>query len=134
MAVRARTPTVLIVDDEASIRDLFSRILVLEDYRPVGASDAEAALRLLGRGLRPDAVILDLKMPGMGGFALLLRLRADPRYARIPIAIVTGDTFIPESNVHAAAALDAEIRFKPLTMEEILALVDRLLARGASVR
>ena len=125
---------VLIVDDEASIRDLFSRILLLEEYKPVGASDAEAALRLLGRGLRPDAIILDLKMPGMGGFALLLRMRADPRYAAIPVAIVTGDTFIPDANVHAAAALDAEIRFKPLTVDEVLALVDRLLTRRASAR
>jgi CheY-like chemotaxis protein len=122
-------PIVLVVEDEASIRDLFSRILASGGYFPMEASCAEEALAMLDAGLQPDAIMLDLKMPGMGGLGLLLRLRANPAQARIPIGIVTGDTFLSDMTLQAASALDAEMQFKPLTMEEVLDLAERLVAR-----
>lgn len=129
MAHRVPAPVVLIVDDEKTIRDLFGRILALEDYSPVEAATAEQALALLDQGLRPDAVLLDLQMPGMGGLNFLLHLRSHPQFSAIPVAIVTGDTFLPGATRSAAAALSAELQFKPLVAEEILDLTRRLLQR-----
>lgn len=130
MAERAGEPIVLVVDDEPGIRELFGRILAFGGYLTIDACSGHEALDLLDAGLRPDAVLLDLIMPGMDGLELLAHVRAQPRYAGIPIAIVTGATFMPESSVDAAAALDAEIQFKPLAMEDILDLADRLVAQG----
>jgi len=128
MGERACERIVLIVDDEASIRGLFSRILAIGGYLPIAADCTEEALTLLDAGLRPDAVILDLKMPGMGGLALLMQLRARSQFRGIPTAIVTGDTFLSETTVNAAEALHAELHFKPMTMDELLELTGRLLA------
>lgn len=125
----ASVPIVLIVEDEPSIRELFSRILSTGGYYPMEAGTAEEAVTMLDAGLRPDAILLDLKMPGMGGLGLLLRLRANPAHAHIPIGIVTGDTFVPDLTLQAASALDAELQFKPLTMEEVLDLTGRLIRR-----
>ena len=129
MAFRAHGPVVLVVDDEPTIRDLFARTLAFDGYVPVEAATAEQALGLLNQGLRPDAVLLDLQMPGMGGLSFLLRLRAHPQLSEIPVGIVTGDTSLPSATRSAAAALRAELQFKPLIAEEILDLTKRLLER-----
>ena len=127
MGSRATGPVVLVVDDEPAICDLFAQALGMTGLFPVTAPNAEAALRLLERGLLPDAILLDLRMPGMGGLGFLLRLRADRRTAAIPVAIVTGDVLIPTVVRHAAEALKAEIHFKPLEIEAILDLAVRLI-------
>lgn len=118
---------VLLVDDEASIRDAFSRMLQWGGYHPIEASSAEDALSLLDRGLRPSAVLLDLKMPGMGGLAFLLILRSDPRFASIPVAIVTGDCFLDRSTEKAAKVLGASLHFKPVDLDDVLLLTMRLV-------
>jgi CheY-like chemotaxis protein len=77
-------------------------------------------LRLIEDGLLPDTILLDLKMPGLGGLGFLLRLRSNPRHAAIPVAIVTGDYVLTLSVKQAAELLNAEIYFKPLEVEAIL--------------
>ena len=127
MGQRASGPIVLVIDDEPSIRDLFARVLACGGLFPVVAENAEAALLLLQRGLNPDAILLDLKMPGMGGLGFLLELRSDPRHAKIPVAIVTGDCLLGSPVQHTAELLNARIHFKPLEVEAILALTERLI-------
>jgi CheY-like chemotaxis protein len=61
--------TVLIVDDEMSNTQLFGMMLELEGYRPVAALDARTALEVL-RGERPDAMIVDVMLPGISGLEL----------------------------------------------------------------
>jgi CheY-like chemotaxis protein len=124
--VRKRLPVVLVVDDERPVRRLFSRMLEAGGFRSVEAATAEAAWALLEEGLAPAAVLLDLRMPGIGGLGFLLQLRADPRYAWLPVTIVTGDCFIDHTTRSAVAALRATVSFKPLEMEEILALARRM--------
>jgi CheY-like chemotaxis protein len=121
---------VLVIDDEPAVRDLFARILALGDLFPVEAESAEAALQLIQRGVRPDAVLLDLKMPGMGGLAFLLHFRSHPQYATVPVAIVTGDCHLTRPMQRALEVLDAEIHFKPLDLEGVLSLTTRLLDLG----
>jgi CheY-like chemotaxis protein len=118
---------VLVIDDEPPIRDLFARILALGGFFPVEADTAETALRLIQRGVKPDAILLDLKMPGMGGLGFLIRLRSQPGYAGVPVAVVTGDCLVARPVQQAIQALNAEIHFKPLEVDEILDLTTRLL-------
>ena len=91
------------------------------------ADTAETALLLIQRGLVPHAILLDLKMPGMGGLGFLLELRSDPRFAAVPVAIVTGATLLTGPVEHTAELLNAEIHFKPLEVDAILDLTTRLV-------
>lgn len=127
-------PVVLVVDDEASIRDLFARILESGGFCPVVADSAEDALLLLRGGLNPDAVLLDLKMPGMGGLGFLLQLRSDPRQATTPVAIITGDSLLSSLVHQTAELLNAEIHFKPMETDSIMDLTIRLIEDAPSIR
>jgi two-component system cell cycle response regulator len=123
-----RTPTILIIEDEEGVRSFFTKALELGGYTPIAAPTAEDALKLMNQGLRPDAVLLDLAMPGMGGLGFLLQLGADPLRRRIPVAIVTGHIALPQPVQAAADALGVAVHHKPVDMEGLLELTDRLLA------
>jgi two-component system OmpR family response regulator len=123
--------TVLIVDDEPAIREFFSRALEFLGCVPCEAATGEEAMRLIEGGVVPDAVLLDLKMPGIGGLGFLLRLRSHPRFGTIPVAIVTGDCLLPHPVRVAAAMLHAEVHFKPIDLEQLYGLTTQLL--GPSV-
>lgn len=124
------------VDDEAEVRRLFVEILELGGFACAQATTAEEAWDLLEGGLHPDGMLLDLRMPGMGGLGLLLRLRADSRYQPLPVSIVTGECFIDPTTRAAVAALDAVVSYKPLDVGDVLALATRMtrLTREAGGR
>ena len=123
-----RPQTILIIDDEEGVRSFFTKALELGGYASVAAPTAEDALRLMNQGFRPDAVLLDLAMPGMGGLGFLLQLGADPDRRHIPVAIVTGHIAIPQPVQAAAAALGAVVQYKPVDMDGLLTLTGRLLS------
>jgi CheY-like chemotaxis protein len=77
---------VLVVDDEPDIRHLCRLILADEGYEVLDAETAEAALDLLGRQMA-DLVLLDIRMPGMGGWEMLRILRGDERWRRTPVVV-----------------------------------------------
>lgn len=79
---------VAVVDDEADFRGLVSRWLK-QDYEVIGMSDGEDLLTW-DWAEPPSLVILDVKMPGVNGFTLCQRLRADPRFAKVPVLFLTG--------------------------------------------
>ena len=119
----------LIVEDEPSIRSLFERIVNLEGYQEVSASTGEEALRLLRAGLPASGILLDLKMPGMGGLAFLIQLRAEAHLAGIPVAVVTGDSFLPSPARATLTRLGAEVYFKPIQADELIEVIHRFAAR-----
>ena len=123
-----KPPVVLVVDDETAIVSAFTETLQLDGYETVPALSAEAGLRLLDDGLVPDAVLLDLRMPGMGGLGFLLSLRAHPDRRQIPVAVVTADTHLDDTAQQAVQALGAQLCFKPLTMQDVLSLAAKLIA------
>ena len=123
-----KPPLVLVVDDESSIVAAFTETLQLDGYDTVPAHSAEDGLRLLDDGLMPDAVLLDLRMPGMGGLGFLLSLRAHPERQRIPVAVVTADTHLDDTAQEAVQALGADLCFKPMTMQDVLTLAAKLIA------
>ena len=80
--------TILIVDDDASARVYVAGVLRHEGYNVSAAESGEAALTLLESGV-PDLVLLDIEMPGMGGYDVLETLRAAPATARLPVIFLT---------------------------------------------
>lgn len=81
-------PLVLVIDDDPAARDLVARFLTREGYRVVSAPGGPEGLRL-ARALRPDAITLDVMMPGMDGWGVLTALKAEPDLADIPVVMLT---------------------------------------------
>ena len=114
--------TVLIVDDDLEVARTFATWLQLQGYEVRTASDGEAALRQV-RGA--DAIILDARMPILDGLGFLRRVRAEDE--DVPVAIVTGDYMIDDSILNEFRRLNAKILFKPLWLDDLVALAARLV-------
>ena|SRR5437588_5567496 len=82
---------VLVVDDEDDIRELCRVNLEFEDFEVMDAANGPAALDLVSRQ-RPDAIFLDLMMPGMDGWEVLRHLKEDDATADIPVVLLTART------------------------------------------
>lgn len=120
---------VLIVDDDGATTDTFARVLVLEGYEVRTARDAETGLRQ-NDSWQPDAIVLDLRMPFINGVGFLYRLRARREHSTTPVVIVTGDQCLEGATIAEIESLGAEVHYKPLWLEDLVALVRRLLGRG----
>jgi GAF domain-containing protein/DNA-binding response OmpR family regulator len=110
--------TVLVIDDEAAVRDLMQRFLTREGFRVVVAAGGEEGLRR-ARELRPDAITLDVMMPGMDGWAVLSALKAAPDLADIPVIMLT---IVDDRNLGYALGA-ADYLTKPIDRERLVAVL-----------
>jgi DNA-binding response OmpR family regulator len=117
---------ILIVDDDEGVTQTFARMLRLEGYQVHTALNAEQGLGEAER-TQPDAIILDLRMPLIDGLGFLRRLRGRDAQRTTPVAIVTGDYFLDDSISSELRELGAQLRFKPLWLEDLVALARELL-------
>ena len=101
-------------------------MLKLEGYKVRTAMKAEKGLREAAES-RPDAIILDLRMPLVDGLGFLRRLRAHGNQRTTPVAIVTGDYFLDDTVSKELRELGAELRFKPLWLDDLVGLARTLL-------
>lgn len=120
------TATILIVDDDEGVTQTFARMLRLEGFQVRTAVTAETGLRE-AQTARPDAIILDLRMPLVDGLGFLRRLRQLDGSHDTPVAIVTGDYFLEDETSAELRELGAELRFKPLWLEDLVGLARNLL-------
>ena len=127
LPAESATKTILIVDDDRSVADTFARMLKLEGFRVETAVSAEAGLQL-AEVVQPHAIILDLRMPILNGLQFLRLLRSNPQLTDIPVAIVTGDYFLDDKVANELRSLGASVRFKPLWLEDLVALARTLLS------
>ncbi|HXA94504.1 MAG TPA: response regulator, partial [Candidatus Dormibacteraeota bacterium] len=112
--------TVLVIDDEAAVRDLMQRFLAKEGFRVVTASGGEEGLRR-ARELRPDAITLDVMMPGLDGWAVLSALKADPEVADIPVVMLT---IVDDKNLGYALGA-SDYLTKPIDRERLVSVLDK---------
>lgn len=115
---RRHISSVLVVDDDPFVRDLITRFLAREGLEVRSAETGEEALDL-ARALRPDAITLDVRMPGMDGWTVLKTLKTDPQLRCIPVIIVT----IEEKSGKGLALGAASILNKPVDREELVATI-----------
>ena len=120
------TSKILIVDDDEGVTQTFARMLRLEGYQVRTAVSAEKGLAEADES-HPDAIILDLRMPLVDGLGFLRRLRARDDQRETPVAIVTGDYFLDDAVSNELQELGAELRFKPLWLEDLVRLARNLL-------
>ncbi len=110
--------TVLVIDDEPAVRDLMQRFLIREGFRVVTAAGGEEGLRR-ARELRPDAITLDVMMPGMDGWAVLSALKADAAVADIPVVMLT---IVDDKNLGYALGA-SDYLTKPIDRERLVAVL-----------
>jgi CheY-like chemotaxis protein len=123
----------LVVDDEESTRLLLARMLSQGLGAEVQlAGTCEQALRLAS-GSVYDAILLDLLMPGIGGFGVLQAIRASPPNAATPVIVVTQVTEKETLERCLAAGANA-VHLKPVNRNKLLAMVREQLAARANVK
>lgn len=104
---------ILIVDDEPEVAEVLAKSLAREGHRAVIAHSGEEALRLLGAG-EPDAMFLDVSMPGMNGLEVLAEVKR--RKPSLPVVVITGRATPEEvEEVKRLGAVDVIPKPAPLT-------------------
>jgi CheY-like chemotaxis protein len=116
--------TVLVIDDEESVRDVLSRFLTKAGYEVQIARDGQEALQIVHSKKAPDVIILDLIMAGMSGFEVLSALRVVPEWSTIPVVVLTGTMGYSAAHLQADALL-----MKPFTFAAVQAAIEAAMAR-----
>ena len=123
---QGRKQRILVIEDEETVRRNLVRVLDLEGFRVEDAANgAEGVAAALSR--RPDLVICDIGMPGLDGFGVLARLRAEPATAGIPFIFLTGSTDVKDESTGYKLGAD-EYVVKPFDTSTLTALIRQKLS------
>ena len=124
---RRKVSTILVVDDDTSVLDVLNSVLTKDGFNVVTANSGEKGVQL-AKELTPDAIILDVIMPGFGGWDVLVHLRTNPICASIPIIMMSFE------DEKAAAAANGVPFFmhKPLDKELVLLNVKTCVRKQAA--
>lgn len=118
---------ILIVDDEFGLADVIAEVLAEAGYDVAIAINGQLGLVSMDE-VTPDLVLLDMMMPVLDGPAMLRVIRNDPKYADVPVVMMTS---LPEALPPGDATLYQAILHKPFTLENLLSTLQRLLdAKG----
>lgn len=121
---------ILIVDDDPDVLENIVTILETQPYRLATARDGRKCMALIEQEI-PDLLILDLLMPRMDGWGVIREMRSEPRYAQVPIMVLT--TVIEDASrrryeLETGMAMDVQDYVqKPVRPDELLRRVERLL-------
>lgn len=125
-------PRILLVEDSEPVRDAFTILLEESGYRVTPAPDGAAALREAAAA-PPDAILLDLGLPGMDGLQVVRSLKAAPDTADVPVLVLTGRDD-PATRRACADAGCAEFLVKPLPTQQLLRAVAEQVAASPRPR
>jgi CheY-like chemotaxis protein len=124
--------TILVVDDAPQNIKLLRVILKDAGYRVVEASSGPEALALMKRE-QPDAMVLDVRMPGMTGYEVCRQVREDPEFATLPVIMLTALSQ-PEERVMGIEAGATDFISKPFNKKELMARVQSSLALNRGLK
>jgi PAS domain S-box-containing protein len=120
--------TVLVIDDDPTQLELMTRFLDREGFAACTATSGEAGLAL-ARSVHPRAILLDVTMPGMDGWAVLRSLKADPALQDIPVVMVT---FINDNGLASALGATDHVT-KPVNWDKFRRVMDRFVEAEGDV-
>ena len=120
--------SILIAEDHAGSRTALAKVLRRMGYRVFEAGDGHDVLRLVEEE-RPSVILMDVNMPGMDGIETTLALRADHRFADLPIFALTGDVTLDNQQRIGEAGVDGYLE-KPVTWERLEAALSRIAKKG----
>ncbi len=111
--------SVLVIEDDPAVRQILIRSLEKEGFSPVSASTGEEGLRL-AKELQPNAITLDVRLPGQDGWTVLAALKEDPDLRHIPVVMCT----IVDERAKARELGAAEYLVKPIDREKLLSILE----------
>jgi DNA-binding response OmpR family regulator len=112
--------TILVIDDDPSVRDLMSRFLTKLDFHVVAAANGEEGFRL-AKQIRPLLITLDVVMPECDGWTLLNRLKSDSELAEIPVIMVT----VVDNEARGLNLGASNYLIKPVERDRLAVLVEK---------
>jgi CheY-like chemotaxis protein len=116
---------ILIVDDDEQATTLLERVLAIKGHEATSLNDSAETLQVVSSS-PPDLILLDLMMPEPNGFEVCKMLRADPKFAKLPIVIITAmDDNASKENAYAAGAND--YLTKPFRIDALAQAIDDLI-------
>jgi DNA-binding response OmpR family regulator len=124
-------PKILIIDDDASVRQLVTDVLGVEGYQVQSASDGFAGLRALESD-RPDCVVLDVMMPGLDGHEVLHRIRSTQGGPDLPVVMLTAAADDAQAWKAWTEGVDYFLA-KPFDADELLRYLDYLFTGSTDV-
>jgi CheY-like chemotaxis protein len=119
--------TVLVVEDDDDLREVVTQTLQRKAFVVLSARDGQEALEQLELHPQVNLVLLDLMMPRMSGWEFRRRQLADPRFASVPVVVMTATTSLDE-----AAIVADDILRKPLSLSALVAAIERHMNHGAA--
>ena len=122
-AARVRSATdcpVLIVEDDADLRDMMAQLLLLEGFKAQAVANGREALGYLREGATPELILLDLMMPVMDGWEFRREQQRDPKLADVPVIVLSALDQTRVGNIGEVAFLK-----KPLDFDRLIDLVRR---------
>jgi two-component system, OmpR family, alkaline phosphatase synthesis response regulator PhoP len=122
---------ILVVDDEADIRELIKFNLAKEGYEVICAADGETAL-IETRHKQPDLILLDVMLPGIDGIEVCFKLKSDPHYKAIPIVMLSAKTDETDQLVGLKIGAD-DYLVKPFSPKVLVAKISAILRRSEVV-
>jgi signal transduction histidine kinase/CheY-like chemotaxis protein len=126
-AATGEMPLILVIDDDAGVRELMQRSLETKGYRVIAAGSGAEGIAL-ARTQRPAAITLDVVLPAQDGWEVLSELKTDPATADIPVVMVT---FV-EQRQHGYALGASDYLVKPVAWEDLSARLARLTRSAAA--
>jgi two-component system cell cycle response regulator DivK len=117
--------TILYVEDNSDNRKLVRRVLEVEGYAVVEATNAYEALERL-EAQPIDLALMDINMPDMDGYTLTSRIKATPRFAKLPIVAVTANVMRGDRERSLQAGCDGYIQ-KPIDIDNLSSQIERFL-------
>ena len=124
--VASKKPLVLVVDDFADNREMYSEYLSFSGYEVIEARNGKEAIEAAQEKL-PDIIIMDLSLPVMDGWEATRRLKADDRTRRIPVVALTGHALAGHSKGARDAGCDSFLA-KPCLPDTLVAEIRRMLS------
>ncbi len=125
-------PLILVVDDFEDNREMYAEYLRHVGYRVAEAIDGNDAIEK-ANSLSPDAVLMDLSLPGVDGWEVTRRLKKDERTKLIPIIAVSGHTMVQHEERAMACGCDAFVA-KPSLPQEVAGQIRRALGKSKSFK
>jgi CheY-like chemotaxis protein len=119
---------VMVVEDDADVRDAIAEVLQDHDYQPVGAANGQEAIaHLRSHPVMPCVILLDIMMPVMDGWQFRALQRQDPHLSPIPVVVLTAHANVQEAANKMAAAACLK---KPIQLEALLATVEQFCRKN----
>ena len=116
---------VFTIDDNPVISMVIELALTDEGHSVVAFDNCSEAYATLEKGLKPNIILVDLKMPGMNGKEFVGKMRSNPKLDYIPVAIVTGS--IPTAEILPPKDTYQALVIKPFDLQELMDIVEKLI-------